>query len=150
MTAERLTIGVLSAQAQCTVPTIRYYEQIGLLPPPQRAANGHRYYRAGDLTRLTFIRRCRDFGFPIEQVRKLAGLLQEGSAPCAQVRDLARLQLEQVRIKLEEMRQLESSLDAFVAGCDSGCLGGAARDCSILGDIAASETPAGFNEIKRP
>jgi DNA-binding transcriptional MerR regulator len=138
MAALKLTIGALSSETHCTVPTIRYYEQIGLLPRPARASNGHRYYREDDLKRLTFIKRCRDFGFPIEQVRDLAGLFEDGDRACVEVRDLAQVHLEQVRAKLEEMRQLEASLEAFVGSCDAACNGGPTRDCVIIEDMASS------------
>lgn len=137
MAVPKLTIGALSAHTHCTVPTIRYYEQIGLLPRPERASNGHRYYRDGDLKRLTFIKRCRDFGFPIEQVRNLAALFDDGDRACAEVRDLAQEHLDQVRAKLDEMRQLEASLEAFVCSCNAACNGGLTRDCVILDDIVS-------------
>lgn len=124
MQALKLTIGALSERTQCTVPTIRYYEQIGLLPQPQRASNGHRFYRDEDLNRLVFIKRCRDFGFPIEQVRGLAGLFDDGDRACVEARDLAQAHLEQVRSKLGALRQLEASLEAFVGNCDATCNGG--------------------------
>src|SRR3978361_2275043 len=114
MQEQKLTIGALAAQTHCTVPTIRYYEKIGLLPRSDRASNGHRYYRDCDLKRLSFIKRCRDFGFAIEQVRELAGLFEDGDRSCIEVRDLAQQRLAQVRAKLTEMRQLETSLAAFV------------------------------------
>ena len=138
MAALKLTIGALSTKTHCTVPTIRYYEQIGLLPRPERASNGHRYYRDDDLKRLTFIKRCRDFGFPIEQVRDLAGLFEDGDRACVEVRDLAQVHLDQVRAKLEEMRQLEASLELLVGSCDATCSAGPTRDCCILADFAAS------------
>jgi DNA-binding transcriptional MerR regulator len=137
MPTTKLTIGALSEQTHCTVPTIRYYEQIGLLPRPERTTSGHRYYRDDDLKRLTFIRRCRDFGFSIEQVRELAGLFEDGDRACAEARDLAQAHLEQVGAKLEEMRQLEISLKAFVGSCDTACNGGRTRDCVIMDEIAA-------------
>lgn len=131
-----LTIGALSAQTGCNVPTIRYYEQIGLLPSPQRAPNGHRYYRDDDLKRLTFIKQCRDFGFPIEQVRALVNLVEDGDRSCVEVRDMAQEHLDAVRAKLEELRLLEASLAAFVEGCDAACSGGATRDCIIIEDLS--------------
>ena len=136
MPAGKMTIGMLSERTHCTVPTIRYYEQIGLLPRPERTSNGHRYYHDQDLERLTFIKRCRDFGFPIDQVRSLTGLFEEGDRDCVEVRDLAHRQLEQVRAKMDEMRQLEASLDAFVGSCDAACSGGRTRDCVIFDQIA--------------
>jgi DNA-binding transcriptional MerR regulator len=140
MPALKLTIGALSMQTDCTVPTIRYYEQIGLLPSPQRDSNGHRYYREGDLKRLAFIRRCRDFGFPIHQVRGLAALFEDGDRPCVEVRDLAQVHLDQVRARLAEMRQLEKSLAAFVSSCDTACSDGQTKDCVIIGSMASPGT----------
>lgn len=138
MSTLKLTIGELSAQADCTVPTIRYYEQIGLLPKPLRAANGHRYYRDEDIKRLTFIRRCRDFGFPIERVRDLAALFTDGDRACVEVRDLASEHLAHVRAKLDELRHLEASLASFVGSCNAACVGGTTRDCVILDDLRAT------------
>lgn len=136
MDAQKLTIGALSTQTHCTVPTIRYYEQIGLLPHAERASNGHRYYRDDDLKRLTFIKRCRDFGFPIEQVRDLAALFEDGTRACVEVRDLAQARLDDVRAKLEEMKQLEASLASFVCSCNAACVGGPSRDCVIIDDLS--------------
>jgi len=140
MTEPRLTIGTLADATACTVPTIRYYEQIGLLPRPQRAANGHRYYRPTDLKRLGFIKRCRDFGFAIEQVRELSTLFEDGDRACIEVRELAKTHLDELRLKLAAMRQLEASLAAFVEGCDATCADGSTRNCVIIEDIA---TPGG-------
>jgi DNA-binding transcriptional MerR regulator len=135
-----LTIGALSAQTGSNIPTIRYYEQIGLLPEPERAANGHRYYRDADLKRLTFIKRCRDFGFPIEQVRALLSLYEDGDRSCVEARDMAQEHLEAVRAKLEELRQLEASLAAFVDSCTEACSGGVTRNCVIIEDLSAMES----------
>ncbi len=137
MNADSLTIGALAALTNCNIPTIRYYEEIGLLPPAQRSANGHRYYRAEDLKRLTFIKRCRDFGFPIEQVRDLVHLFEDGDRACVDVRDMAQRHLDAVRVKLDEMRELEASLEAFVSSCDAACSGGLTRNCAIIVDLSA-------------
>ena len=139
MSEQNLTIGALSAQTGCNIPTIRYYEQIGLLPHPARAVNGHRYYREADLKRLTFIKRCRDFGFPIEQVRALMSLFEDGDRACVEVRDLAQEHLNIVRAKQEEMRQLEASLMAFVDSCTEACIGGTTRNCIIIEDLSTAE-----------
>src|ERR1700712_5105280 len=84
-----LSIGVLAQQTGCTVPTIRYYEEIGLLPAGPRTEAGRRLYREPALKRLLFVRRCRDFGFSIEQVRQLVGLVDAPERPCVEVRDIA-------------------------------------------------------------
>jgi MerR family copper efflux transcriptional regulator len=135
-----LPIGVLAERSGCTVPTIRYYEEIGLLPRAVRKASGHRVYSDADLRRLLFIRRCRDFGFPIEQVRALVTLVTAGDQDCMAARDLAQSQLDAVRAKLGEMRALEESLVGFVERCNAVCAGGPARSCVILEDLACDPT----------
>jgi DNA-binding transcriptional MerR regulator len=137
MSQTSLTIGVLATHTSTTVPTIRYYEEIGLLPQAQRSANGRRLYRDVDLKRLGFIKRCRDFGFPIEQVRELIKLFEDGDRSCIEARDLAKTHLDAVRAKLEEMRQLETSLVSFVESCDEMCCQGSTKDCAIMEDLAA-------------
>ena len=132
MSQPKLTIDALAAHTGISVPTIRYYEEIGLLPEAQRSSNGRRYYLETDLKRLGFIKRCRDFGFPIEQVRELVGLLEDVDRSCIEVRDLAQMRLDIVRARLQEMRQLEASLVSFVESCDEACCQGPTRDCTII------------------
>lgn len=130
-----LTIGQLAKAAGVTTPTIRYYEEIGLLPKPGRSAAGQRLYAESELERLTFIRRCRDFGFSIDQVRILAGLSISAEQDCSQVRDMAHAHLGEVRRKLAELRALEASLKAFANQCDTVCAGGPGRDCVVFEDL---------------
>lgn len=136
-----ISIGVLAQQTGCTVPTIRYYEEIGLLPAGPRTEAGRRLYGAPAVKRLTFIRRCRDFGFSIEQVRELMGLIDEPDRPCVEVRDIASGHLVEVRRKLAELRALEAGLTAFVVSCDTACSGGRSLDCTILEDLAQPTEP---------
>jgi DNA-binding transcriptional MerR regulator len=127
-------IGALARRTGTNVPTIRYYEEIGLLPRAQRHAGGQRIYGEVDLTRLTFIRRCREFGFSIEQVRSLLALARDG-ARCFDARDIAHDHLTDVRSKLKELKALERSLAKFVADCDALCAGGPGPECAILQDL---------------
>ena len=142
MSAPSLSIGAVAKRAGCTVPTIRYYEGIGLLPPAARTDAGQRNYGEAALRRLTFIRRCRDFGFSIEQVRELVGIVDQPDRPCLEVRDIAAAHLAEVRRKLGELKALEGSLHAFVCSCETACAGGAAVDCTILEDLALPATGA--------
>jgi DNA-binding transcriptional MerR regulator len=135
-----LSIGRLAEQSRTNTPTIRYYEQIGLLKRPDRRQSGHRVYGESDLRRLTFIRRCREFGFPIDQVRSLVDLRENGERPCAEARDVAAGHLEAVRAKLQELHALEASLAQLVVDCDTDCAGGPGSECVILEDLA---TPLG-------
>lgn len=138
--ARVITIGDLAKSAGVSTPTIRYYEEIGLLPPAGRSAAGQRVYEESDLERLTFIRRCRDFGFSIDQVRLLAGLSISADRDCGEVRDIARAHLGEVREKLLELRALEDSLEGFVDQCEVACAGGPGRDCVVFKDLSNLET----------
>ena len=133
-----LSIGTVARQTGCTVPTIRYYEEIGLLPLPARTDAGRRQYGASAVRRLTFIRRCRGFGFSIDQVRELVGLVDQPDRPCLEVRDIAGVHLGEVRRRMRELQALESSLAGFVANCNTACAGGSTIDCTILEDLALS------------
>lgn len=131
-----LKIGALAKQTGTNAPTIRYYEEIGLLRSAGRQAGNQRVYGDADVKRLTFIRRCREFGFSIDQVRSLVALVQDPASPCVQARDLAQAHLVAVRDKLSELKALERSLAAFVTDCDASCAGGAGADCVILDDLS--------------
>lgn len=134
----RLTIGDLAKGAGVTTPTIRYYEEIGLLPRADRSGAGQRTYDQSDIARVVFIRRCRDLGFSIDRVRLLAGLSVSSDQDCTGVRDIARRHLDEVRAKLAEFHSLEVSLRDFVASCDAGCAGKPGRDCVIFENLATS------------
>jgi len=146
--SNNMTIGVLAARTECSVPTIRYYEGIGLLPEAARRDGGHRVYAEADLRRLTFIRRCRDFGFPIEQIRELVTLAGSPDRDCVAARDLAGAQLAEVRKKLRELRALEQSLKSFVDECNARCAGGPASACVILEDLAAPKRSSGRDAVQ--
>ncbi len=136
MTSASLKIGALAELTGTTAPTIRYYEQIGLLPRPLRQEGSQRIYGSSDAERLTFIRRCREFGFPIEQVRLLTTLVQDQDRSCTEVRDLAQEHLIAVRKKLSELQELERSIAGFVERCDQRCVGGPGPECVILEELA--------------
>lgn len=131
-----LTIGDLAKAAGVSTPTIRYYEEIGLLPQADRSTSGQRTYDRGDVARITFIKRCRDFGFSIDQVRVLAGLSISRDKDCTEVRDIALLHLDEVQSRLTALKELERSLSRFVAACNTACAGGAGVDCVIFKDLA--------------
>jgi DNA-binding transcriptional MerR regulator len=130
-----IRIGDLADRTGTSAPTIRYYEEIGLLRPPTRQSGNQRVYSRQDVERLTFIRRCREFDFSIEQVRVLVSLLDDAESSCMDARDLAAKHLDDVRAKMREIKALERSLVSFVEACDTSCAGGPGPDCVILGDL---------------
>jgi DNA-binding transcriptional MerR regulator len=125
-----LRIGILAARTGASVPTIRYYEEIGLLRPAARAG-GQRTYDNEDVRRLAFIRRCRDFDFSIPEVRSLLSLMQDRKS-CTEARNLAEGHLVELRRKLAELTALETTIASLVTKCDASCAGGPASDCVIL------------------
>lgn len=135
--AGSLSIGSLAKAAGVTTPPVRFYEEIGLLPPAGRTDSGQRAYGRDDLSRLTLIKQCRDFGFGIDQVRVLLDLSISTSRDCAETRDIAREHLSQVRKRLSELRELEKRLRVFVDRCEDICAGGPGQDCVILQEMAS-------------
>ena len=83
-----MRLGDLSAQTDCKTETIRYYEKIGLLPEPARSASGYRDYGDDHLKRLSFIRRCRELGFKIDEIRGLLELVDDGDYTCSDVKKI--------------------------------------------------------------
>jgi len=132
-------IGTLARRTGTTVPTIRYYEEIGLLPRADRRVGGQRTYGDDATERLIFIRRCRDFGFSIPQVRTLLALMQDATRSCDEARDLAAGHLAAVRAKLEDLKRLEKEIAGLVGSCETLCCGGPAPDCVVLDDLARRE-----------
>lgn len=130
-----IKIGELSSRANTSVPTIRYYEDIGLLPKAARGDGGHRRYDDTDVERLTFIRRCRDFGFSIDHVRALVTLVKDQKVSCIAARDIAQIHLESVRAKLLELSELEQTIANFVTNCNATCLGGSGPECVIMEEL---------------
>ena len=116
-----ISIGELAKRAQCTVPTIRYYEQIGLMPKAQRRNGGHRAYDRKDLARLNLIRRCRDCDMPLDKIRELVAL-SEGAKPCAETVAFFEEQRKAVQARIAALRELDLSLSLYVDGCKTACL----------------------------
>jgi MerR family mercuric resistance operon transcriptional regulator len=128
-------IGELSKRTRCNIETIRYYERIALLPAPARSAGRYRVYDTNDVRRLTFIRRARELGFTLDAVRTLLALSDEnGSAACAEVRQLAGTHLAEVRAKITDLRSMERALADAVRLCAAGELPG----CPLIDALSAA------------
>lgn len=127
-----LSIGALSRRTGCHVETIRYYEKIGLLPAPPRTEGGHRAYTNDHHKRLSFIRRSRELGFTLDEVRNLLGLVEGGYA-CREVQAAALAHLEDIRRKIADLRRMQRTLTETVARCE----GGDAPDCPIIDTLSA-------------
>ncbi len=136
----RLTIGALSKQTSCNVETIRFYEKAGLLPPPPRTAGGFRLYDRDDAARLVFIRRARELGFTLDEVRALLKLAADRENTCAEARDVASSHLQEVRKKISDLRRLERVLGEMVVRCADGTL----PDCPLIEALYRAPPKAGL------
>ncbi|MCV7077103.1 MerR family transcriptional regulator [Mycobacterium szulgai] len=134
-----LRIGELASATRTSAPAIRYYEAIGLLPSPRRVS-GQRHYRDDDVRRLTFIRRCRDFGFSVEQVRTLVALAQDRDRSCLEARELAETHLQAVRAKIIELQALENSIAKLMEVAEPDCAGGPGLECVVLERLSQPAT----------
>ncbi|MGB7038265.1 MAG: helix-turn-helix domain-containing protein [Xanthobacteraceae bacterium] len=126
--AEPLPIGALSKRSGVNIETIRYYERIKILAPPPRTASGRRVYDTTDLRILIFIRRSRELGFSLGEIRALLRLGGPGKASCREVREVAARHLADIRTKLDDLKKLERLLSKMVARCS----GKTAPDCPVL------------------
>ena len=119
MPSPSFTIGQLAQRTGANIETIRYYERIGLLPVANRKGR-YRSYDATDVARLGFVRRSRELGFSIREVRTLLDLAAGGHESCAEVRDLASVHLHDVRSRIADLRRMERALATTVRACDAG------------------------------
>ena len=117
MTSESLRIGALAKATATKVETVRYYERIGLLPAPTRSSGNYRAYRPEHLNRLSFIRRARDLGFSIEQVRALLALSDQKERSCEAVDVIAREHLADVERKIADLALLRRELKELIGRC---------------------------------
>ncbi len=134
-----LSIGRLGQAAGVKVPTIRYYEQIGLLPEADRSAGNQRLYGRATLDRLAFIRHARELGFSLEAIRDLLSLSDRPDQSCAAADAIARAQLTAVQARIARLKALEAELHRMIDQCAHGAI----RDCRVietLGDHALCST----------
>lgn len=127
-----LTRGELGRATNCNIETIRYYEKAGLLADPPRTASGYRIYAAAHVQRLRFIRRARELGFALDDIRGLLGL-QDGAVPtCAEVKARTDRHLGEIRAKITDLRRIEAALARTAAQCT----GADVPACPVLETLA--------------
>lgn len=127
-----MKIGQLSKATGTHIETIRYYERIGLMPPPARTPSGYRSYADPHRDRLRFIRHSRDLGFTIEEIRSLLDLSDHPDRDCSDADRIASLHLEQVEQKINQLENLREELSRIVGRCR----GGMAGDCRVIEALA--------------
>jgi DNA-binding transcriptional MerR regulator len=126
------TIGEVARQSGVKVPTIRYYEQIGLLPAPPRSEGNRRTFQDADLRRLAFIRHARELGFEIEAIRTLLALQDNPGQSCSTADSIAKARLVDVNQRLSRLNALKTELEHMVQGCSHGCV----AECRVIEVLA--------------
>lgn len=136
--ARGLSIGELSGETCVHIETIRYYERTGLLPKPPRTEGGRRVYDRAAVRHLSFVRRARDLGFSMLDIRGLLALGDPVEASCVDVCAVAEPHLEQIRQKIAALQRLETELVRAMARCD----GTAGAACGVVEALCPSGAPA--------
>lgn len=122
-----MQIGGLSGATGVHIETIRYYEKAGLMPLPPRSEGGRRQYGNGHVARLAFIKRCRELGFTLAQVRVLLGLV-DGGYSCGEVREITMHHQQEIRARIADLRRLERTLGKLAESCE----GGETPECPVI------------------
>ncbi|NIJ42273.1 DNA-binding transcriptional MerR regulator [Parvibaculum indicum] len=122
------TIGHVARATDCKVQTIRYYEQIGILPQAPRSEGNRRLYAQADIDRLAFIRHARELGFPLDSIRDLLSLSDNPDQPCDAADAIACRQLDQANRRIERLNALKRELERMI----KQCRGGKISDCRVI------------------
>ncbi|EJW11065.1 Transcriptional regulator, MerR family [Rhodovulum sp. PH10] len=131
---DAVPIGEAAGRSGVKVPTIRYYEQIGLLPAPARTEGNRRLYGGADLRRLAFIRHARELGFDVDAIRTLLSLQDRPEQSCAAADTIARARLAEVRERIGRLRALEDELTRMIDECACGRV----AECRVIETLTES------------
>lgn len=112
---DELHIGALAQASGVPAKTIRFYEEIDLLPPAQRAENGYRLYNTGDVHRLRFIRNARSLGFTLDDLKEVLALRDQGEAPCRYVAHLLEVKAAEIEERIRQLQELQQDLQQLVS-----------------------------------
>ncbi len=124
-------IGDISRKTGVNIETVRYYERIGIMPEPDRTEGGNRQYNHDQLKRLHFVKRSRELGFNLKEVRALLKLVDRKDFTCAEVHTMTIDHLSAVKCKLADLRRLEKALKFMTSECSQGKV----PDCPIIDEL---------------
>ncbi len=134
MSGNRLTIGKVAKRTGCHIETIRYYEKEHLLPAPERSEGGHRLFTNSLIERLVFIRRSRELGFSVEEIRELLSIVDGEQVSCERVKHLADTHLKDIRSKIGDLQRMEKTLGKLSRQCS----GNDVPECPIIEALQVS------------
>lgn len=131
-----MRIGELAAAAEVNIQTLRYYERRGLLSSPQRLASGYRVYDADAIRRVRFIRRAQELGFTLQDIDDLLGLWTDSAVTCGAVEERARLALDRIDRKIEDLKHMRRGLSQYATACHNRSTLG---DCPLLDALGGAD-----------
>lgn len=137
MPVTRFSVGQLAQRAGCRAETVHYYEKSGLMPDPPRSEGGHRIYALSHVKRLNFIRRSRELGFSIEQIKGLLKFIDEPDHYCGEIKAMAMQQARTVQKKIDDLERLKEALVKMASQCKGGRY--AIEDCPIVDALYVEE-----------
>lgn len=137
MTMSHMTIGEAAAASGVSAKMIRYYENIGLIPPAVRAESGYRHYTEADAHTLKFVRQARDLGFSIDDIARLLSLWRDRRRPSSKVKALVQTHVRELRKRVAELEAMAQTLEHLARHCH----GDDRPDCPILDDLASDRAP---------
>jgi MerR family transcriptional regulator, mercuric resistance operon regulatory protein len=138
MKKEGLSIGALSKHSGVNIETIRYYEKIGVMPAPDRSAKGYRVYGDDHLKRLSFVRRSRQLGFSLDEIRGLLRLVDGDAYTCAEVRARTLDHVAEIRRKIADLKRLKRVMEEMAAQCS----GEQAPECAVIDALFDPRPPS--------
>jgi DNA-binding transcriptional MerR regulator len=127
-----MRIGDLASRVGVNPKTVRYYEEIGLMPPPERRPSGHRLYGGEDLERMRFIRSAQRLGITLDDIREILALRERGRRPCGYVRDVLRREVADIEQRIAEMTRLREDLLGLERVADDLVAPAGASTCSLI------------------
>ncbi|MBW8074289.1 MULTISPECIES: MerR family transcriptional regulator [Metallibacterium] len=136
--AAHLTIGRVARAAGVAIDTIRYYEREGLLPEPERRLSGYRDYTSDAITRLRFIRRAKELGFSLPEIRELLALSADRERGVRGVKQRAEARLTEIERRIRELKRVQRGLKSLIDACPGH---GAPERCPILTALSREESP---------
>ena len=143
---QSLSIGQLAAAGGVQISTIRFYERSGLLASPSRSKGGHRQYGSDDIQRVRFIRKARELGFSVDQVRRVDSIRAGSPAECERARQLAETHLHRIQREIVDLKRKEELLSRLITLCGEGnCV-----PCPILAELRGNESQSPASSQTRP
>jgi Hg(II)-responsive transcriptional regulator len=136
MNMKGLTIGRLAEQAGLGIETVRFYERQGLIPPPPRTASNYRIYPEEEVNRLKFIKRAKDLGFTLNEIKELLALQHDPHATKADIKKRTEKKIEVIKKKVRDLSRIQEALEHLAGTCDGR---GPLSDCPILEALTGQE-----------